>query len=100
MTPAEALEQEMQELCCAGPGSPASGSMQRPHSCTPASSSMGPGGVRRPSSTGGSPHAAQHNNLVGAQLAGRPHSTGAVRADSWSSPLGLTKGLRDMKERL
>lgn len=113
MTPAEALEQEMQELSCEQPGSLAVGAMiarqhqQRPHSCTPSSgfiSTSEADEARRPSSSGhNSPHAAhaQHHNLLVGSASGRPHSTGCTphHDDGWSAQLRLNK-LRDVRDRL
>jgi hypothetical protein len=119
MTPAEALEKEMQELCSVNPGSAANATgfaQQRPSSCgTPtgtATSYKNPffessaacnardraGLGVRPASSGGAPLTAQHNNLMmspmSPRVAGRPGSTGSnrpSREDFLPTQLGLAK---------
>lgn len=93
LTPAEALDREMQELCSCGPNSTSASAagqqqQQRPQSSTAsgmacyknpcyAAQDM----AARPASCGGSPLVAQHNNLmmIGGLEASRPGSTGSTR---------------------
>lgn len=117
LTPAEALEREMQELSCVEPATAAAAmglTHPRPHSSTNGmacyknpyfestpmyspSDRAGPG--LRPASSGGSPLAAQHNNLMGPMSprgigSMRPGSTGSNRSsreDVLATQLGLTK---------
>lgn len=118
MTPAETLEKEMQELCSVNPGSaanttglgqqrPSSGSTPSGMACyknpyfesSPALHAADRAGMGvRPASTGGSPLAAQHNNLMmspmSPKVSGRPGSTGSntpSREDFLPTQLGLAK---------
>lgn len=118
MTPAEALEKEMQELSCSDPGSAAVfAQQQHPHSSNttsgissyrnphfesahaqlPAAARAGMG--LRPASSSGAPFTAQHNNLMSPmspKAAGswRPGSTGSnrpSREELLPTQLALTK---------
>lgn len=124
MTPAEALEQEMQEVASTSPSSfaghpaAAAGSpqQQRPHSSNTVNGmsafrnpyfDSAPGATAadrasvgvRPASVGGAPLVPQHNNLMSPAGSTRPGSTGSSRT-SREDYLATQLGLNKLKDKL